>query len=177
LDNHDTERDNAPITYKNGDLYRIANYFMLAYPYGYPKVMSSYYFNGHDQGPPSTPVHSGKKINCFAGKPWVCQHRWIGVGEMVAFRKAAGTQKVSNWVVDGRKLAFSRGNKAFIAINIDGSTWSKSLQTGLAPGQYCDIIQGLKPCHNVTVGSNGEINLNLEGIHAMAIHVNAKPDL
>jgi len=177
LDNHDTERGNAPITYKNGDLYRIANYFMLAYPYGYPKVMSSYYFNGHDQGPPSTPVHSGTKINCFAGKPWVCQHRWIGVGEMVAFRKAAGTQKVSNWVVDGRKLAFSRGNKAFIAINIDGSTWSKSLQTGLAPGQYCDIIQGLKPCHNVTVGSNGEINLNLEGIHAMAIHVNAKPDL
>jgi len=49
LDNHDTQRGGAPLTYKAGDLYRIANYFMLAHPFGYPKIMSSYYFSDHDQ--------------------------------------------------------------------------------------------------------------------------------
>merc|ERR1712048_480191 len=54
MDNHDTQRGEAPLTYKDGDLYTLGNVFMLAHPYGYPKAMSSYYFSTHDQGPPSS---------------------------------------------------------------------------------------------------------------------------
>ncbi len=51
LDNHDTQRNGrAQLTYKNGDLYTFANIFMLAYPYGNARVMSSYYFSNTDQG-------------------------------------------------------------------------------------------------------------------------------
>merc|ERR1712232_1184511 len=44
MDNHDTQRDSAVLTYKDGTVYTMANVFMLAWPYGYPKVMSSYQF-------------------------------------------------------------------------------------------------------------------------------------
>jgi alpha-amylase len=65
IDNHDTQRSEAELTYKNGKLYEIANIFMLAHPYGYPKVMSSYYFDEFGTGPPlHQPVHSGEFVNC-----------------------------------------------------------------------------------------------------------------
>lgn len=140
LDNHDTQRGGAPITYKDGDTYRIANYFMLAHPYGVPKVMSSYYFDSHDQGPPSQNVHDGGNVHCFSGNPWVCEHRWQGVGAMVAFRKTAGSSPVSNWNANGNKLSFSRGSVAFIAINQGGDNWQTTVKTGLPGGDYCDII-------------------------------------
>ena len=56
IDNHDTQRKGLPITYKNGKLYQMAVTFMLAWNYGYPRVMSSFYFPSDfpDQGPPST---------------------------------------------------------------------------------------------------------------------------
>jgi alpha-amylase len=38
VDNHDTQRGGALLTYKSGALYTLASIFMLAHPYGYPKV-------------------------------------------------------------------------------------------------------------------------------------------
>lgn len=53
VDNHDNQRGHGGggtvVTYKNGVLYDLANVFMLAWPYGYPQVMSRYvaaYFMG-----------------------------------------------------------------------------------------------------------------------------------
>ena len=54
IDNHDTQRSNSPLTYKSGGQYAMAVCFMLAWNYGYPRVMSSYYFSSSDQGPPSS---------------------------------------------------------------------------------------------------------------------------
>lgn len=50
IDNHDTQRDNnlGALTYKNGQQYIMANTFMLAWPYGYPSVMSSFNFTNKD---------------------------------------------------------------------------------------------------------------------------------
>ena len=42
------------LTYKNGTDYISAVSFMLAWPYGLPRVMSSYAFTNFDQGPPSS---------------------------------------------------------------------------------------------------------------------------
>lgn len=41
------------MTFKDGSLYVMAVAYMLAWPYGYPRVMSSFYFTNNDQGPPS----------------------------------------------------------------------------------------------------------------------------
>ena len=42
------------LTYKNGTDYISAVSFMLAWPYGLPRVMSSYAFTNFDKGPPSS---------------------------------------------------------------------------------------------------------------------------
>lgn len=55
IDNHDNQRDPHPYvpTYKNGDQYAMCVGFMFAWNYGYPRVISSYYFISSDQGPPN----------------------------------------------------------------------------------------------------------------------------
>ena len=70
----------------DGFQYDLANVLMLAFPYGYPKVMSSYKYAGHDQGPPGNPVHTSGNVNCF-GSDWECEHRFRPIADMVAFRK------------------------------------------------------------------------------------------
>jgi alpha-amylase len=59
VDNHDTQRGHGPghdiLSFFEAKLYKIANAFMLAWPYGVAQVMSSYYFTFDKdwQGPPS----------------------------------------------------------------------------------------------------------------------------
>ena len=64
---------------------------MLAWPYGFAQVMSSYNFNPNDdaQGPPgSNGVTSSPIINSdgSCGGGWVCEHRWRQITNMVKFR-------------------------------------------------------------------------------------------
>ncbi|VDM70422.1 unnamed protein product [Strongylus vulgaris] len=58
---------------------------MLAWTYGYPRVMSSFYFEKTDQGPPNYGVRSGFATRspsfnpdqtCDPSSGWVCEHRW-----------------------------------------------------------------------------------------------------
>ncbi|CAM9397389.1 unnamed protein product, partial [Pylaiella littoralis] len=76
VDNHDNQRGHGGggnvITFEDGRLYDLANVFMLAWPYGYPKVMSSYDFHGDtDAGAPSVSVHNNGTLECFADN-WKC---------------------------------------------------------------------------------------------------------
>ena len=64
--------------------------FMLAWPYGYPRVMSSFFFANFDQGPPQdrngnilSPVMNSDDT---CGNGWVCEHRWRQIYNMVKFR-------------------------------------------------------------------------------------------
>ena len=179
-DNHDTQRSASNVlTYKDGQHYNMANYFMLAHPYGYPKVMSSYYFTDTDAGPPSTPVHSDSTVNCDDDSNWVCEHRRTGIAGMVAFRNTAEGENATNWATDtqnGNFLAFARGTMAFIALNMDpNEEWDTTLALGLPDGVYCNIIAAdPDDCdeHQVTV-SSGELSLTVPSLDAVAIHINA----
>ncbi|KOB77620.1 Alpha-amylase [Operophtera brumata] len=48
IDNHDTQRTDDVLTYKESRAYKAAIAFMLAHPYGSPRVMSSFFFNLSD---------------------------------------------------------------------------------------------------------------------------------
>ncbi|KAJ1424150.1 alpha-amylase [Ochromonadaceae sp. CCMP2298] len=182
LDNHDTQRNGAALlTYKDGDLYTFANMFMLSWPYGNARVMSSYYFSNTDQGPPSVGVEGGLK--CMDGQNWVCEHRWTPIGNMVAWRNAAGTAAVENWTTgNDNQIAFSRG-AAFIAFNRDpNNAWvSSGLQTGLKAGTYCNVLNAHdadadtpKCASTVTVDGSGVMqSVTVEKLSAVGIHVNA----
>lgn len=179
LDNHDTQRNgNAPLTYKNGGLYLFAEMFMLSWPYGDVRVMSSYYFTNTDAGPPSVGVNGG--ANCADGKNWVCEHREAGVANMVRWRLVAGNSPVTNWQEGtANQIAFTRGN-AFVAFNRGSSSWRTTLQTGLPAGEYCQVVDSLDnddpaTCTStVTVNSDGTASMEVRSLYAVAIHTEAK---
>ena len=80
-------------------------------------------------------------MTCSNG--WICEHRWRQIYNMVKFRNVVGNELVSNWWNnDGNQIAFSRGNKGFIAINNDNFDLNQKLKTSLPQGVYCDIISG-----------------------------------
>jgi len=190
IDNHDTQRGEAQLTYKDGVLYDLANVFMLAHPYGAPKVMSSYAFNDHDQGPPSSSVHQGSNLNCGNGQ-WVCEHRHSLIAPMVGFRRMAGSEPMSYWMTGNNNngLAFGRGSRAFVAINIGDNSWGTTVKTGMRAGSYCDVVNSanslahmetkvmlahmkLGNCsHMVNVNGDGTAQLNVPAKGAVAFHL------
>lgn len=187
VDNHDNQRGHGGagnvITFADGRLYDLANVFMLAYPYGYPKVMSSYDFDGDtDAGGPSVPVHNNGNLECFASN-WQCEHRWSYIAGGVDFRNnTTDNWATTNWWDNtNNQIAFGRGSAGHVAINKEESTLNATVQTDMAPGQYCNVLKGhltndATSCTGevITVNANGTINLNVAAWDAMAIHKNAK---
>lgn len=169
IDNHDTQRGEAKLTYKDGNLYTLANVLMLGLPYGYPKVMSSYAFSDHDAGPPSSSVNNCSDHGTDNGK-WVCEHRQPMIAGMVKVRQMAADTPMANFQTgqNNDAIAFSRGNKAFIVINRSSSTWQSTLKSGLAAGQYTDALGS---GNSITVQSDGSASFNVPSMTAMAIHV------
>ena len=146
---------------------------MLAWPYGYPQVMSGYDF-GSDE-------NMGRPNSEPCGAGWNCDHRYSNIANMVAFHNSVKGTEVANWVTDGNnRIAFARGNKGFVAINNEGSSWSKSFQTGLPAGEYCDVLSGSKDdiCsgNKVIVDGSGNATITINGTSAAAIYVSASSE-
>ena len=168
VDNHDIQRGHAGgdevVNYKDGARYNIAVAFMLAHPYGYPMVMSSYEFEDHGQGPPDSSPHDDTN-GC--GHEWVCEHRRNAIAKMVGFRKAVGDAEVVNWqIVDGTTLSFGRGDKGHVVINAGEQTVRFELQTDMPAGEYRDLISGSTV---LSVTDDGLIDVSLEPLSAVAI--------
>ena len=65
---------------QNDYQYKLAVGFMLAQPYGFKRVMSSYDFYDSDQGPPGSQPNSISQGAC--GNGWICEHRWSSILNM-----------------------------------------------------------------------------------------------
>lgn len=194
VSNHDDQRGDGRFAIvdfndENGLNY-IAEVYQLAQPYGYPKVMSSYYFYANEDRSVSRPnVPSNSPTggceapygpNRGGTEGWVCEHRWAGIANMVAFRKATANQPQTHWWDNGgNQIAFGRNGHGFIAINHESFALNQQLATGMPDGDYCDIlsgefINGTCSGNTVTV-SGGQINVNLTARNsALAIHKDAK---
>jgi alpha-amylase len=186
LENHDTQRGTG-LSYRDGDVFRLANVWMLAQPYGYPSIMSSYAFDrdtqaGDDAGPPSdgagvtANVRCATRIEAAVIGEWVCEHRDPFITRMVGFRRVvAGTEVTHWWDNDGNAVAFSRGDRGFVAINRESMMVTVTVATGLAAGVYCDLLTGGRAgatCAGttVTIATGGAVQLNLAPNTAIAIH-------
>jgi len=172
VDNHDTQRhgDGHGFNYKRGKRYVLANVFMLAWPYGYPKVMSSFDFDDREEGAPDTdPVTAGAD-GCNEG--WICEHRNPAIANMVAFRKVAAGAPVTNWQQHGdAAVSFGRGDKGHVVINAGDSPVEVSIATDLAAGDYCNVIEA-SSCDepDVRVSDEGRFQAQLHPMTAIAIH-------
>nr|XP_020037790.1 pancreatic alpha-amylase-like isoform X2 [Castor canadensis] len=200
VDNHDNQRGHGAggasiLTFWDARMYKMAVGFMLAHPYGFTRVMSSYRWerdiqNGKDAndwiGPPNNngatkEVTINEDSTC--GNDWVCEHRWRQIRNMVIFRNVVDGQPFSNWWDNGsNQVAFGRGNRGFIVFNNDDWSFSSTLQTGLPAGTYCDVISGDKINGNcsglrVTVNSDGTAYFSISNSAEdpfIAIHVDSK---
>lgn len=178
IDNHDTQRGHGAggtvMTSGSGKRYTLGRLFMLAWPYGTPRLMSSYTFENADQGPPhhddgwqTLPVYHGHDDRCGDSR-WVCEHRDPAVLAMVGFRRAVGAAPVRHWQTDGEsRIAFSRGARGFIAFNRSETAWTATLTTGLAPGEYCDILAACR--ETIRVDENGRARLTVPADGAVAL--------
>jgi alpha-amylase len=190
VENHDTQRDGG-IWHRNGSWYRLANVFMLAQPYGYPAVMSGYAFErntqqGRDAGPPSddqgrtSAVSCAPQIESAVNGQWVCEHRDPYIARMVGFRRAVAGSDFSRWWDNGSNaIAFSRGDRGFVAINREATRVTAGVPAGVAPGTYCDVITGGRAgsgCAGteITVGTGGAVQLDLAAGTAIAIHTGTR---
>ncbi|XP_014672558.1 PREDICTED: alpha-amylase 1-like [Priapulus caudatus] len=199
VDNHDNQRKHGGggdmvLTFWEPRVYKMANAFMLAWPYGYTKVMSSYYWyprEDTDVGPPADSYGNTNTVpindDGSCGGNWACEHRWRQIRNMVAFRNLVHGTAVENWWGRGDQIAFSRGRKGFLAINNDYSqTMSGEFYTGLPEGFYCDCISGdmLGSGDNayctgqtLSVNSMGRTHINIRSDSEnpmIAIHVDYK---
>ncbi|MEW1636366.1 carbohydrate-binding module family 20 domain-containing protein [Streptomyces sp. NPDC093801] len=166
VDNHDTERVGDTLTYKDGANYTLAGVFMLAWPYGSPDVHSGYEWTDKDAGPPN-----GGTVNACYTDGWKCQHAWPEISSMVAFRNTARGQGVTNWWDNGgNQIAFGRGTKAYVALNHEGSPLTRTFQTSLPAGTYCDVQSG----RAVSVDSGGRFTATLAPQTALALHTGAR---
>jgi alpha-amylase len=185
LQNHDTQRQ-CGIGYRDGAAFRLANIWMLAQPYGFPSVLSGYAFDcplGRTQGPPSDPGGLTRNVICAADMAtatfgeWVCEHRDPSVVAMVGFRKVvAGTPIRHWWDNGGNAIAFSRGDRGFVALNLEGSTVTATVTTSLPPGTYCDRLSGGRTetsCAGmaIVVSDSGAVTVSLAPGAAIAVDV------
>ncbi|MBT2382072.1 alpha-amylase family protein [Streptomyces sp. ISL-11] len=166
VDNHDTERGGDTLSHKDGAAYTLANVFMLAWPYGSPDIHSGYEFTDRDAGPPN-----GGAVNACWQDGWKCQHKWPEIKSMVAFRTAVRGTPVKDWWDNGyQAIAFSRGDKGYVAINHETFALSRTFQTSLPGGDYCDVQSGRR----VTVDGAGRFTASLAAGTALALHAGAR---
>ncbi len=175
VDNHDLQRGHAGgaviVNYKDGERYNLAVTFMLAYPYGYPMVMSSYRFEDDGQGPPDSSPLDGSN-GC--GHDWVCEHRRPAIANMVAFRKATDGADVVNWhISDDKVVSFGRGDVGHVVINVSEQTIEIEVPSSLPTGRYCDVIKnGVRgeDCSQAQISVNdGVMNVSMQPLSAIAI--------
>ena len=99
---------------------------------------------------------------------------------MVEFRNTVSGTNVENFQTFGDyQVAFSRGNKGFVALVGDTSVLTQDINTGLPPGKYCDVISGeysggICTGEIVLVGDSGLASISIDGnrnVPVLAIHI------
>lgn len=175
VDNWDTERNGSTLNYTYGNTYTLANAFMLAWPYGAPNVYSGYAFTSNDAGPPA-----GGAVSACYSDGWNCQHAWRPVANMVGFRNAVAGTAVSNWWSNGNNaIAFGRGSAGYVVINHEPSAITRTFQTSLPAGTYCDVAHGDPGANGAcsgptyTVAANGTFGATVAAGESLALYAGA----
>jgi alpha-amylase len=108
---------------------------------------------------------------------------------MVSFRNATVASWFTSdwWDNGGNQIAFGRGDKGFVVINKESSSLTRTFQTSLPAGSYCEIISGdFTPSTGgapasctgtqLIVDPQGRVTLTVGSFAAAAIHAGARLD-
>ncbi|WP_019812175.1 alpha-amylase [Saccharomonospora halophila] len=158
VDNHDSQRGGSTLSFRDGARFSLANAFMLAWPVGTPRVMSSYSFTDFDQGPPSDVAGDTLDADCSSAA-WQCEHAWQPIRNMVGFHNEVGDAPVTRWWDNGGDtIAFGRGDRGYVVLNDEaGSVGGRWFATDLPQGTYCDVLHG-DPVDGGCTGPTYQVN-------------------
>lgn len=169
----------------------MANAFMLAYPYATIRVMSSYNFSSGNihEGPPMDENEEIISVSVnddgTCEHPWICEHRWHPIVEMVKFRINVFGTDITKWrAFASNTVAFCREDKGFIVFSKSkfDCLIGKPVFVCVAPGKYCDVIAGYDEngnCINVIEVDSGRYAIlikkketNSNGV--IALHIGSR---
>ncbi|RYQ04475.1 Amylopullulanase [Bifidobacterium pseudolongum subsp. globosum] len=173
--NWDTARNDGAITYKNDSMYALANAFMLAYDYGTPRLLSDYKYDDNAAGAPGATATAVPDVDfdqaCSTKDgDWNCQQRWTTTRGMIAFHNYVDGTSVSDWQDDGaNNIAFSRGDKGFVAINNSTEDKEAEYATSMPDGEYCDVY-AVQDCSKTVTVSGGKAKVTVPAMQAVAIY-------
>lgn len=190
VDNHDTERGEANVTYRDGSLYVIANALMLADDYGTPVVYSGYAFSDRDAGAPTGADGLVEDASCadatgprddYADGERTCVQAWPAIAGMLEFRAVAGDAPRLAGVDEGDAYGFEREGRGVVAVNVGDEQATIRIPTSMPAGEYCDVITGGREaasgdgCTGETYSvSDGAATLVLAPGAAAAIHLGSR---
>ena len=191
VDNHDTERNGSTLSYANGAELSAATAIMLASDYGPPTLYSGYAFSDRDQGPALEADGSVADASCtgdeqpdvvagagWEDRAWVCQHRWPGTLELVAWRTrvvdapVTATESHTRDGFRGAAVSIARGDTGVMIVNVTEHPIQVVVPTELADGRYCDIV--LPDCAPVVVDYS-EIHVTLQPWQTVALDRFTRP--
>ena len=96
---------------------------------------------------------------------------------MVTFAKAVSGEPTLDFWTQGNQAAWRRGDKGFVAIS-NHNFLDRTFYTGLPPGDYCNVIEGLPTetnCEGRVVEvdglGNAHVFINNADVPMFAIHV------
>lgn len=190
VDNHDTERGEANVTYRDPELYLIANVLMLADSYGTPVVYSGYAFSDRDAGAPADA--DGRVLPTACGEASApspeyedgertCVHAWSQIAGMLEFRAVVGEAARMPAEDEGDAHGFEREGRGVVAVNVGREAEQLAVPTTLPDGDYCDVVSGGAEavtddgCRGTAVTvADGVATFELEPTSAMAIHLESR---
>jgi alpha-amylase len=176
VDNHDTERNGETMNYTWGAKYTLANAFMLSWPYGSPSVYSGYRWTDKEAGAPGASATSVPDASC-SNNAWTCTQRWTEIAGMVGFHNAVAGTAVTSWWDDGNNhIAYGRGAKGYVTINNTANAVTRTYQTSLPAGTYCDVVASKDCSTKHTVSASGTFTATVPAYGALALHVKATGD-
>ena len=164
--NHDSERNTADfLSYKDGPTYVLAHQWLLAQGYGSPQVYSSFTWEKAEDSPPARA--DGRITDAVCGQGWSCDHRNPGIVAMVGWHDYVGQAERANfWTDDANVVAFSKGNRGWVALNNGKAPEEIRVQTGLPGGRYCDVITGAEQAGGCT---GTVVSVNSTGFAAVTV--------
>ncbi|MCX7977555.1 MAG: alpha-amylase family protein [Bdellovibrionaceae bacterium] len=149
LENHDYERlfdlrDQLLSYREEPELFRLAQIFMLTWPFGYPQIYSGYHFGSYNEAPPmasNNRVASVFDANGNCTGRWLCQHRLPEIPALIRFRNRLYNEFYvsSLFYFQDHLFGFTRGNSGLVLINKSSQKYRVSVNTNLPPGGYCVI--------------------------------------
>ena len=117
-------------------------------------------------------------VGVYKDGQFTCVQRWTSVKGMVAFHKYVSRADKSNVFAKKGVYGFGRSGKGFVLINSNTATYkADKIATGMAAGDYCDLISGggtpVKPgggClgTKVTVAADGSVTYSVPAVTAIA---------